>query len=356
LNDFKKIIEFYGEEQNTLLAPRAVCFHDEILVVSDTGKNRVFIWNQFSYKSHQKANVILGQKDSNDTERNAGDTVSASSLQYPSGVWTNGVKLIIADAWNHRILIWHNMPTINFQEADVVIGQKNFLSNLPNVEGIGKEPSAFSLNWPYGIFSNGKELWIADTGNRRVLYYNEIPTHNFTQASAVIGQENFIEKEYNNSNAIWPYSIKISDKGAMVITDTQYYRVLVWNDWKDALIKTADVIIGQSNLTDNGQNQYRLKPNASSLNWVYDACFYKDGIAIADTGNSRLIIHHTIPNQNNPIANYQIGQPDFETHGETSLSMTNILNNEMYWPFGVNNFGDILIAADTGNHRIIFYK
>jgi hypothetical protein len=349
-------VTFYGEENNALLAPRGAHLHKKTLAVSDTGQNRVFIWDDFSFQTHQKASLVLGQKENSDTERNAGNLVSASSLQYPSGIWTNGKKLIVADAWNHRVLVWHTMPTQNFQAADVVIGQKDFVTNEPNIHGIGKPPSAQTLYWPYGVYSNSKELWIADTGNRRILYFENIPTTNFAAASQVIGQETFSDKDYNSKNAVWPYSIKISAKGEMLIADTQYYRVLFWKNWEDALNKSADIIVGQKNITDNGQNQHNLKPNAQTLNWVYDCCFFKQGIAIADTGNSRLIIHHSKPIKNNAIANIQIGQPNFETHGETSLSMNTLLSNEMYWPFSINSYNDILLAADTGNHRIIFYN
>ncbi|MBY0349063.1 MAG: hypothetical protein K2W79_12460 [Hydrotalea flava] len=356
MNNLKKIAAFYGEVNNPLLAPRGVYLHQHTLVVSDTGQNRVFIWYNFSFQSHQQSDVVLGQKENNDTERNAGKMVSASSLQYPSGIWTNDEKLIVADAWNHRVLIWHKMPSHNFQEADVVVGQMDFKSNQTNAIGIGKAPTAQTLNWPYGVYSNGTALWIADTGNRRVLYFSSIPTTNFAAADAVIGQETFADKDYDNNNAVWPYAVKLSNNGAIAIIDTQYYRVLLWNYWKDALTKTADVILGQKNINDNGQNQYRLKPNANTLNWVYDACFYKNGIAVADTGNSRLIIHHQIPTLHGATADMQIGQPNFETHGETSLSMKTTFDNEMYWPFGINCFNDILVAADTGNHRILFYR
>jgi hypothetical protein len=351
----KKVSAFYGEANNALLAPRGVSMHNHLLVVSDTGQNRVFIWKHFSFQHQQQADVVLGQRESNEKERNAGTGVSASSLQYPSAVWTNGEKLIVADAWNHRVLIWHTLPTQNFQPADTVVGQMDFESNLPNVMGIGKQPTAHTLNWPYGVFSNGKELWIADTGNRRVLYYHSIPETNFAGSDEVIGQDTFSNKDYDNNNAVWPYAVKIGSKNEMMIVDTQYYRVLLWHNWKEALTKKAEIIIGQKNINDNGQNQYQLKPSANTLNWVYDGCFYNNGIAIADTGNSRIVLYHQFPTQNNISADEQMGQPNFETHGETSLSMKSNIHNEMYWPFAVNTNTHLLIAADTGNHRIIFY-
>jgi hypothetical protein len=64
-------------------------------------------------------------------------------------------KLIVADAWNHRVLIWNEFPTQNGQPADVVIGQPGMQNNLPNVEGVGTVASAKNLYWPYGVWSDG---------------------------------------------------------------------------------------------------------------------------------------------------------------------------------------------------------
>lgn len=354
--NLKQIHKFLGDDASAMLAPRGVCMHEKLLAVSDTGQNRILLWNNFEFATHQKPSAILGQKESTDTDRNAGTSVSASSLQYPSGIWTNGEKLIVADAWNHRVLIWNNMPVSNYQPADVVIGQMDFKSNQPNVAGIGKPPTAHTLNWPYGVYSNGTALWIADTGNRRVLYFHKIPQVNFVGADEVIGQQNFSEKDYDNNNAVWPYSVKVSSNNELLIADTQFYRVLYWKNWKNALTKKADCILGQKDFESNGQNQFNLKPNANSLNWVYDACFFERGIAIADTGNSRIIIHNENPTNNNKTADKQTGQPNFETHGESSLSFKTNLVNEMYWPFAVTSQENMLIVADTGNHQILFYN
>jgi hypothetical protein len=102
---------FKGDEGNPFLAPRGVFIIKNHLFVTDTG-------------------------------RNSGKKVSASTLHYPSGIWSDGEKLIVADAWNHRVLIWHSIPTENGQAADVVIGQPDFESNEPNAKGIGVNPRA----------------------------------------------------------------------------------------------------------------------------------------------------------------------------------------------------------------------
>jgi hypothetical protein len=109
-----------------------------------------------------------------------------------------------------------------------------------------------------------------------VLVFNEIPKINGAAADAVIGATNFIEKEYDPQSAIWPYSIKISKRGGVAITDTQYFRVLYWNSVEDALTQKPAAILGQPDLQSNGQNQYKLKPSANTLNWCYDTHFYSN--------------------------------------------------------------------------------
>ena len=176
---------FRGSEQKPFLAPRGVFVAKNKLFVSDTGQNRVFIWHTIPTTEFQEPDVILGQLEVEDSGRNSGGDVNASTLQYPSGLWSDGETLIVADAWNHRILIWHSIPTSNAQPADVVLGQPSFDTNLPNVKGIGSDPTAQTLNWPYGLFSDGKSLWIADTGNRRILVYKNIPKENYASADEV---------------------------------------------------------------------------------------------------------------------------------------------------------------------------
>ncbi len=348
---------FKGDEGNPFLAPRGVFLIKNHLFVSDTGQNRVFIWKNCpdTEGGYIMPDIVLGQIDKDDTGRNSGKKVSASTLQYPSGVWSDGEKLIVADAWNHRVLIWHTMPTKNGQPADVVIGQPDFESNEPNVKGIGSNPTERSLNWCYGVFSDGEKLWIADTGNRRVLFFNKIPTENYAAADGVIGKPNFNERDYDNQDAIWPYSVKISPDGKMAITDTQYFRVLLWHDWQTAFTQKADVLIGQKDFDSSGANQYGLYPQAHTLNWCYDTVFYKNGIFVADTGNSRILWFETTPSVSNTVATNLIGKKDFNTGSENADTVFGTDKN-LYWPFSICIENDLIVIADTGNHRIYLNK
>ena len=345
---------FLGPAERPFLAPRGVWLVGDRLIVSDTGQNRVFLWNKVPDTLHAPADVVLGQAAAGDTGRNAGGAASAATLQYPSGLWSDGERLAIADAWNHRVLIWHHWPERHGQPADLVLGQPDFSSTEPNGAGLTAPPTASSLYWPYGLCSDGERLWIADTGNRRVLVFDQWPRVSQAVADAVIGQADFGSREYDPDHAIWPYSVKVGPQGALAITDTQYYRVLLWQDAGQAPHRQADALIGQPDFQANGQNQFGLFPAAHTLNWCYDTCFQDEGLWVADTGNSRLLWFPQLPQAPNQAATSLLGPPDFQTGSENAAS-TLRTDESLYWPFSLSVGGTRLAVADTGNHRVVLF-
>ena len=351
---------FYGAAESPLLAPRGVCLADNKLIVADTGQNRLFIWEDYQTLLNQKLahaepTIVLGQEDSGGTGRNAGGNATAHSLHYPSGVWSDGQRLMVADAWNHRVLIWHKLPTRSSQAADVVLGQPDFKSVAPNVSGIGSGPTARSLNWPYGLYSDGERLWIADTGNRRILVYNQIPETSYVDADQVIGKPSFTERDYDHHDPIWPYSVKIGPQGELLVADTQYYRCLLWKDWRAAINEKADVVIGQRTLDENGMNQYDLFPRADTLSWCYDAVFYQNGLLVADTGNSRVLWFEKQPQESGAAADNLIGKPHFNMGSENAATVFGT-EAQLYWPFSLSTENKFLALADTGNHRVSLHQ
>lgn len=332
-----------------LVAPRGVCLHNDLLAVSDTASNKVLLYSLEG--GTPSLRVTLG------TEGNARKGCAADTLQYPSGVWTDGSRLIVADAWNHRVLIWHRMPERNGCPADTVVGQAGFEDCEANRKGVSSPPSADTLYWPYGVWSDGGSLWITDTGNRRLLRYAVMPVHDGAPADAVVGQPGFHERDYDPANAVWPYSVKVGPAGQMLVADTQYHRCLYWSHWSRALRMPAERVIGQSDMLSNGANRFRLRPAAETLNWCYDACFTDDGFVVADTGNSRLLHFRGAP-CGDPAAFAVTGQADFDAVGEGSLSMKgdDDRTRHLYWPFSVSFHNGLLAVADTGKSRILLYR
>ena len=68
--------------------------------------------------------------------------------------------------------------------ADVVIGQASFATALAG-------SSATDLRLPQSVTSDGEQLFVADTGNHRVLVWPSIPTESGAAATIVLGQGAF---------------------------------------------------------------------------------------------------------------------------------------------------------------------
>ncbi|MDI9338299.1 MAG: hypothetical protein QM539_07730 [Alphaproteobacteria bacterium] len=339
---------FYGSDGYPFVAPRGIWIVNNILIVCNTASNQVYIWHQIPTTPYQEPDVVLG-KQSGETD--------AYHFYYPSGVWSDGTCLVVADAWNHRVLIWHTFPQKNFQAADVVVGQKDFTTNFPNGDKVQTAPNAYHLYWCYGVFVHNHSLYIADTGNRRILQYFKIPENNYTPADNVFCQPNFCCRDFNPAFPTWPYSIKISDKQEALITDTQYFRVHYWRSFFKTASMPSDLVFGQINHEDNLQNRGLLTPNAQVLNWVYDALFSNNSnkIYIADTGNSRVLGFENDGLTNALEAQEVFGQKDFNQNGENKMSIMGE-ENYLYWPFSLAQNEQYLVVCETGNNRIYFYK
>lgn len=131
--------------------------------------------------------------------RNAKRDPCAATLNVPTGVAATADVLAVADAWNNRIPIWFSLPETSSRPADVVLGQPYFNAALANRGG---EPGAHTLNWCYGVAVVGKHLIVCDTGNRRVLVWNEIPRQNGVPADLVLGQTRMDRRDENGGHAV----------------------------------------------------------------------------------------------------------------------------------------------------------
>jgi hypothetical protein len=202
------------------------------LVVADRGNHRVLIWNSIPSVSGQPADIVLGQPDFT-TCTDPSASATASKLRGPSGIASDGTKLLVADqAWN-RILVWNSFPTSSGQAADHVIGQQDFTGIAVNIGAA--QPTAYSLYEPWGmtVDSVGK-LYVADLSNHRVLIWNSIPTVIGESATVVLGQADFTSA----SNAADPATTasgmsapaSVSLRGdQLFVSDTGNSRVLVFD-------------------------------------------------------------------------------------------------------------------------------
>lgn len=199
-------------DNSGLSSPETSIAVDGKLIVTDSGNNRVLIWNSIPTANGAPADIVLGQSDLMHTsanDDNQDDIVdsnpTARTLSTPCGVWSDGTKIVVLDNDNSRALIWNTFPTANFTPADVVLGQGDFshyAENDDDQDGVADgTPSDRTLNYPYdGVYSKSDQLFIADYDNNRVLVWNTFPTTNFAPADVVLGQADFNSNMENDAD------------------------------------------------------------------------------------------------------------------------------------------------------------
>jgi hypothetical protein len=337
-----------------LYAPRGVWHDSRRLVVADSGNHRVLIWHRWPTHDQQPADVVLGQPDLTSEGPRAAGRGPANGLCLPTGVTVVDEALIVCDAWHHRLLVWQRLPTAHDTPPDAVIGQPDLLGIDPNRGGavsprgfywpygvcwhrgwlwvtdtgnrrvlgwpelpLAGQPAAVvlgqddgqanaenrggavsprSFRWPHAIAATDDWLLVADAGNHRVLGWRH-PVEADRDADLVLGQRDF------HSNREWPYGQQgpralrfpygiSTQREQVAVADTANNRVLIWRriaaDGQTAG-QPADWVLGQADFNGNGENRWQAVRH-DTLCWPYGICWHGQWLAIADSGNNRVMI------------------------------------------------------------------
>ena len=186
----------------SLFFPTGICSGDDQHVfVADKDNHRVLIWKKIPFSDGWNADLCLGQKDMDERDANRGDfdNVQQDTLSFPTGAFydVENDKVFVVDQGNNRVLIWNSLPRDNGQPADVVIGQKDFVSRSPNMGKGENRADQGSMYFPNDVVAGKTGLFVSDSGNNRVLYWKEVPTENGQPADMVFGQSNFSDNKHN---------------------------------------------------------------------------------------------------------------------------------------------------------------
>lgn len=317
----------FGLGADKLRLPSGIATDGQRLVVADTLNNRVLLWTSLPTTNGQPANIVLGQSkfDQNKTPL----VVDAKSLRAPQGVWIQNGRIFVADAQNHRVLIWNSIPTTNEQPADIVLGQNNFTDSV-ELDPIKANITiaADSLLTPTSVTSDGIRLYVTDLGLNRVLIWNTIPSRNHQPADVVIGQKDFTGNLSNN------------------VTDLCY-----------------PVDANHDGVSDTGANGKLIYPFRCGKTLNFPRFALSDGkrLFIADGGNDRVLIFNSIPTQNAPAADIILGQPDeFQSVVSSSTDLFHPLLRQSAaditaTPTSLAWDGTNLYVTDPSNRRVLVF-
>lgn len=211
------------------------------------------------------------------------------------------------------------------QAARLVIGQTSFTSQTTGA-------SNTILGASGGLAFAADTLFVADSNtlglipnNNRVLMFQhastalpaptaQIPAYSGTcpvcvgEANVVLGQADFLGTNFHTTQTgMRSPNAVATDGNILAVADTGNNRVLLWLSMPTSNGQPADVVLGQS--TFNYVEP--LTATASSFRGPQGVWIQNGKLMVADTGNNRIMIWNSIPTSNNQPADVELGQSNF---------------------------------------------
>ena len=303
----------------------------------------------------QNADKVLGQLDF----VSAAGGVSASQMTGPRGVAVDPTtgKVFVGDTANNRVLRFASWDDLaNGQAAEGVLGQPSLNANTPGT-------TQTTMNAPTGVHvDQDGRLWVADTGNHRVLRFNNAAaqarrsqwrTASWDSRISYTGNPNFGGgPAQNNFNT--PTSVFVEPEGDLWVADSQNHRVL---RFANAALRAdgdpATGVLGHDGYESSARNR---ESHVGPETMAEPVAVYveKSGrdLWVADSGNHRVLrFDAAYFKANGADADGVLGQPDFNT------AVPATTQSGFYLCGGVaGSDTGALYVNDTGNNRILVFN
>ena len=369
-------------EGRELYAPQGVALDASadppILYVADTGNNRVLVWkNAAQFANGAPADMVIGQRDRFSTFGQGPGYTFSVGFTSPTGLAVKDGDLYVVDTGNNRILRFPKPTTHTEQLPDLVIGQPNFTSRLPNQGGSPTEKS-ISLSAAsyrgYLAFDATGALYFADAGNNRVLGYPAsalTPGNNGPAATLVLGQVDFASVitpalSANDTNRQIkdrlqvPAGLAFDSSGRLYVGDGLNRVVVFVPPFRNGMLasRVMGVIVLKAGQPVPGPDDPLITRtrigDAENIFMVPGS-----GPGIVDTVLNRIELfepYEAWPNETttySPMARAVVGQEnDFKgvnpNHDQPEPSASTLSS-----PVGAAMAGSELFVADGNNHRIV---
>jgi DNA-binding beta-propeller fold protein YncE len=323
------------------------------LYVTDDANNRVLVYalntdNSISTASGgHTASYVLGQTALQGAN-SYGQTQATFNQPMGLAIDTANQRLFTVDFGNNRVLVFPTSSLSNGENASYVLGASNFTSsgygdtqhNLENPEAVAYD----SVN---------QLLYVADSGNNRVLVFNVAPgtIANGENASYVLGQSSYTTQSsgHTASKMHGPSSLAFDPvNNRLFVGDGSNCRVLVFNTASIATGMSASYALGQSSTSADscsGSGLANIAGNPSGL--AYDATSMR--LFVFEGGNNR-------------VMTFNVG-PSVIATGESAISLT--LDGEyevtqngfeganaLYYDVGSGR----LFLQDSADNRIMIFE
>ena len=327
------------------------------LYVSDALNNRVLGWaNETSLQNGEPAALVLGQSNFRHTIPNG---LGPKGLTIPGGLAVDPItgNLYVADLGNNRVVRFpHPFVSGSGTSPDAVYGQPDFTKRGPNTGGISNK----TMSGPRGVACDSQgNLWVADTGNNRVLRFSAAVL-NATDPAAdlILGQPNATSAKPNRGSTVSgtgfasPWGLAFDPKGDLYVSDFLNARVLEFQVPINSA-STAVLVLGQAIFTTRG---LPAAPNASSMAGPAGVAVDGLGELFVSIPNDNRILVFAPAARSGDLATRLFGQPDFTTNTVNTGTFPEASANSLASAAGiaVDAQGDLLVA-DGGNNRVLWF-
>jgi uncharacterized protein (TIGR03437 family) len=299
----------------SFLYPGAAAYANNELYVADSGNNRVLVFDGIATATSLSPAVrVAGQPG---FTYNAINLIEGREFSLGSISWTVGTSgkrttvapvvaidktsayVYVSDPGNHRVLAFSDYRKLDgTQIADFVIGQTDLSSNLVNSPAnSATAPGNTGLNTPTGLaVDSAGNLWVADTGNGRVVRFPAPFANRDRPATAdlVLGKSEFESTltESSASSMSRPVSLAFTSNGDLWVVDVAYNRVLRFPQAAGLTNgSAADLVLGQPDFTTvtpgTGTGDQVNQSLSAPLSIAIDA---SDRLYVTDTSTPRIMV------------------------------------------------------------------
>lgn len=328
------------------------------LFVADSGNNRVLRFlSPFENPASVEPSAVYGQADFTTFNANSGG-LSQRSMNNPfSLAFDRSGNLWIVDGGNQRVLRY---PLAALDgpapEADLVLGQEDFESRIPNGSSEGTNASGFNTPTSIAFHPDGS-LYVTDFTNSRILVFAP-PFETYQEATRVILQEDFTSRDVspsiNAEEVRGPNGLTIDSAGTLYIVAQLENRVVVFPSIATAVeTPSAERAIGQRTLT-LGLPNVDTFPRAGSEGLFQPGDAKTDAagnLYIVDTGNHRVLMYEP----GSSTASKVFGQVDFQSSGANRIEPNSVGRAVgVVVDYSAEPFP--LYVADSLNNRVLGWR
>lgn len=348
-----------GINERSISFPWSITSNGTNLILGDQLLNRLLTWNQFPTQTSGNdplpSNRLWGQVDFESSQADSGQSDPNALGTSRPRVFVErapaGSSFFLIDHFNNRVLMFPNAPDGPTSKPSFVIGQPDFVSNLPATTQTG-------LSNPRSAFSDGTRLYVADYSNNRVLQFALPVTANNPIAVGVLGQSSYTSAAINGGMLPGPGTLNRPTAVWQVGTTTRHLFVADQINHRVLRIPQpgtiADLVLGQADFSGVAQNRGVGSAQPGGLAQPVDVSSDGTRLAVADFGNNRVLLWNTLPTQNGQVPDVVLGQPTASVGLANNPPTRSAL--QFRNPIGVASDGTRLCVSDSQNHRVLIWQ